>query len=353
VFSQSPISFSFLVDPIASDLSSFLLLFLALVSSSSLDNLLGGGLSTGELTEVAGDTSTGKTQLCMFASYRVASSSSSSSSPPNTVYYIDTANAFSPQRIQEMCKAEHPNFDPQQLQAGPSFLLPFLFLSVSHSSHSSNLLSFSQKREEEVLSRIQSRSVFDLFTLFSTLEAIEKELQEQNRPSSSSSSSSSTSSQFFKGLRLIVVDSLASTFSSLLGHPTAHAWMNTLSRMILKMANDHNIAFLVREATFSPLFLFTPSLPLFLFFLYFLTRYLFFLFLFFFRPPTTSQRIWVDANLVWVRLGLTYPILNSFSPNISSNPLLVQPLLVSVLLQNLLEGLVTGNHFPSSSLLLE
>eukprot|EP00947_MAST-08B_sp_MAST-8B-sp1_P000335 g335.t1 len=89
----------------------------------NIDTLLGGGFWPGEITELAGGSATGKTQLChlaaLYASRRrpwLSTSSSSSSSllggggggggggegAPDTVIYLDTSSSFSPLRLEEM-----------------------------------------------------------------------------------------------------------------------------------------------------------------------------------------------------------------------------------------------------------
>ncbi|KEH30101.1 DNA repair protein RAD51 [Medicago truncatula] len=57
-----------------------------------IDALLGGGLRVGQLTELVGPSSSGKTQVCLMSSSTVAKNKCS-------VIYLDTGNSFSPQRI--------------------------------------------------------------------------------------------------------------------------------------------------------------------------------------------------------------------------------------------------------------
>jgi Rad51 len=61
----------------------------------SLNKLLGAGLALQCVTEIAGDTSTGKTQLCMTAAVMTAKSGIG-------VLYIDTANGCSARRLQSI-----------------------------------------------------------------------------------------------------------------------------------------------------------------------------------------------------------------------------------------------------------
>lgn len=80
--------------------------------STELDKLLGGGIFTGEITEVSGEFATGKTQLCFQLCINVQL-------PPEQggleggVYYIDTEGTFSSTRIVQM--AQGKGLDPKKL----------------------------------------------------------------------------------------------------------------------------------------------------------------------------------------------------------------------------------------------
>ncbi len=80
--------------------------------STELDKLLGGGIFTGEITEVSGEFATGKTQLCFQLCINVQL-------PPEQggleggVYYIDTEGTFSSTRIVQM--AQSKGLDPKKL----------------------------------------------------------------------------------------------------------------------------------------------------------------------------------------------------------------------------------------------
>lgn len=62
----------------------------------SLDNLLKGGLYPGQIYEVCGVSSSGKTQLCLTIASNIALD------PNNIVRYIDTKRDFSSSRIEEI-----------------------------------------------------------------------------------------------------------------------------------------------------------------------------------------------------------------------------------------------------------
>lgn len=80
--------------------------------STELDKLLGGGIFTGEITEISGEFATGKTQLCFQLCINVQL-------PPDKggldggVYYIDTEGTFSSTRIVQM--AQSSGLDPKKL----------------------------------------------------------------------------------------------------------------------------------------------------------------------------------------------------------------------------------------------
>ncbi|PKI36394.1 hypothetical protein CRG98_043176 [Punica granatum] len=69
-----------------------------------IDSLLNGGLHEGHVTELAGPSSSGKTQLCLLAAANVAYQHKGG------VTYVDTGNSFSPKRIAhfigQMCKGD-------------------------------------------------------------------------------------------------------------------------------------------------------------------------------------------------------------------------------------------------------
>lgn len=64
-----------------------------------IDKLLGGGLREGTLVEVAGETASGKTQLCLSAAATTANRG-------EEVLFVDTTGSFAPQRVVEMAQAE-------------------------------------------------------------------------------------------------------------------------------------------------------------------------------------------------------------------------------------------------------
>lgn len=66
---------------------------------ASFDKMLDGGFESGAITELYGQYSSGKTQLCQLLAV-----SCLKNYPSSHVVYIDTENAFRPERIEQFCK---------------------------------------------------------------------------------------------------------------------------------------------------------------------------------------------------------------------------------------------------------
>jgi DNA repair protein RadA len=76
--------------------------------SASVDNLLDGGLKTGEMVEVYGASNTGKTQLAM-------QSTLSAVAEGHTAAFVDTEGTFRPERLAPMAEAR--GVDPDKALA--------------------------------------------------------------------------------------------------------------------------------------------------------------------------------------------------------------------------------------------
>lgn len=79
--------------------------------STELDKLLGGGIFTGEITEISGEFATGKTQICFQLCINVQLSPEQGGLEGG-VYYIDTEGTFSSTRIVQM--AQSNGLDPKK-----------------------------------------------------------------------------------------------------------------------------------------------------------------------------------------------------------------------------------------------
>ncbi|ONI00091.1 hypothetical protein PRUPE_6G066800 [Prunus persica] len=135
-----------------------------------IDLLLGGGLREGQLTEIVGPSSCGKTQVCLLAASNVATKQM------GNVVYLDTGNSFSPQRIAQFVgHIAGCAFD----EAGKRIF-------------------------QRIMNSIVCHSVFDIFTMFNVLHRLVI-----NFPS-----------QLQKGgqVRLLIVDSISSLITPILGN---------------------------------------------------------------------------------------------------------------------------------------
>ncbi|XP_054812727.1 DNA repair protein RAD51 homolog 4 isoform X3 [Prosopis cineraria] len=162
-----------------------------------IDVLLGGGLRQGQLTELVGPSSSGKTQFAATVAKKHLA----------FVVYLDTCNAFSPQCIAHFVgRSSSPVFNDQ----------------ADH------------KPLQKVLDRIICYPVFDIFQMFDVLHQLEINLR----------------SEMFKSdcqVRLLIVDSVSSLITPILGGggPQGHALMISVGFLLKKLAHEHNLAVLV------------------------------------------------------------------------------------------------------------
>lgn len=164
-----------------------------------IDALLGGGLREGQLTELVGSSSSGKTQACLLSASTVAKHKSS-------VIYLDTGNSFSPQRIAHF--------------VGQSSGYVF-------GNQADHML-------QKVLDRIICYSVFDIYQMFDVLHQVKINLRSEIVKSN-------------QHVRLLIVDSISSLITPILGGsgPQGHALMISAGFLLKKLAHEHNIAVLV------------------------------------------------------------------------------------------------------------
>ncbi|CAN1808581.1 DNA repair protein RAD51 homolog 4 [Linum perenne] len=108
-----------------------------------LDSFLNGGLRIGQLTELVGQSSSGKTQFCL----RIASSVAKMDK--SNVVYIDTGNSFSSKLIEQFVRESCDSaFDQDRISV-----------------------------VQRVMSRILCHSVFDVFLLFDVLHQLDIRLK--------------------------------------------------------------------------------------------------------------------------------------------------------------------------------
>jgi RAD51-like protein 3 len=179
----------------------------------AFNSLFGGKICSGQVIELCGSSSTGKTQLCHFLSMIVAQTSG--------VYYIDTGLSLSTLRLRQM----HQHYS---------------LIKVADN------ISLVEVSEIEMLDRIRCFEIFDAFVLLNLLEQTNAMIE-------------SKESYFGKNLRLIVIDSITSLIAPILGgvkmpnltqYPQrqGHSVMVEISRLIKEIAVNHDVIVLLTNS---------------------------------------------------------------------------------------------------------
>mmetsp|Transcript_571 Transcript_571/g.1723 ORF Transcript_571/g.1723 Transcript_571/m.1723 type:complete len:330 (-) Transcript_571:687-1676(-) len=163
----------------------------------SVDQLLRGGLREGQMTEVAGESASGKTQLCLSAALRTAMRG-------ERVVFVDTSMSFSARRLAEM----HSKALPPIQQAGRLTL-------------------------EEALACITVYRVHDVWEALNVVSDVH-ETATQAKDSAS-------------GPRVLILDSLSAILSPIVGgkQQQGHALMVCLARGLHRLACEFCMAVVV------------------------------------------------------------------------------------------------------------
>ncbi|WVZ61325.1 hypothetical protein U9M48_011223 [Paspalum notatum var. saurae] len=178
-----------------------------------VDTLLGGGLRQGQLTEVTGPSSSGKTQFCLHSASHVAAKHM------GVVMYLDTSNSFSPGRIATIIDGT-----------------PGLF---GQRAYGVQLLGFDLQpkdvRLKSIMRNIICESVFDIFALSEVLHQLEVSLLNDKEKNGGSR------------IRLLIIDSISSLLAPIIGgkYPQGRAMMISVAMTLKKLADEHNLSVLV------------------------------------------------------------------------------------------------------------
>ncbi|KXG36809.1 DNA repair protein RAD51 homolog 4 isoform X2 [Sorghum bicolor] len=169
-----------------------------------IDTLLGGGLRQGQLTEVTGPSSSGKTQVCLH------SASHAAVKHMGVVMYLDTSNSFSPSRIATI-------IDGTNLSDQRGFDLP------------------PKERLKTLMKSIICESVFDIFGMFDILHQLEVSLLSDKVKSGG------------KKICLLIIDSISSLLAPIIGgkYPQGRSMMISVAMILKKLAYEHNLSVLV------------------------------------------------------------------------------------------------------------
>ncbi|ETE67053.1 DNA repair protein RAD51-like 4 [Ophiophagus hannah] len=158
-----------------------------------LDKLLDSGIYTGEVTELVGAPSAGKTQVCLIVAANV------SHNLKQTVLYIDSTGGFTSARLLELL----------------------------------NCLTEDEEEQAEALRRIQVFRAFDAYKMLDVLQEIRSYMSQQILSTSGP-------------VKLLIVDSISAVICPFLGlrQPDGMALMMHLAREMKTLAKEFGIAIL-------------------------------------------------------------------------------------------------------------
>ncbi|BFZ04325.1 hypothetical protein BsWGS_07364 [Bradybaena similaris] len=167
----------------------------------SLDELLDGGLYTGELTQIAGDSGTGKTRICMCCAATVVGTDGQSA------VYIDTGSGFSAESLAALLTEDLNR-------------LPL-------TERSETLL-------QSHLKHVNYIQTFDVFELLAVLDMLETEFKRQLLSGCQT-------------LKLIVIDNIASVVQPIMGGPAGRSQglLCHIGHRLKQMAVQFSVAVLV------------------------------------------------------------------------------------------------------------
>jgi RecA/RadA recombinase len=193
--------------------------------TSSIDALIGGGVFSGEITEVFGTFTTGKSQLAMSLALQAVILPSTSSKSLGRVWYLDSSSNFSPIRLAQMF--EHR-------------------LSFQDANKDSN-----QRLEGvmKVLDQIQIFDVSNAFQVLNILSQLNILLYEAhyNHPDTNPHLVPAGTLPAVDGLSLVVIDALGLLLAPLVNmkHKFGRVIMMEIVRLMRTIATTYNIAFVV------------------------------------------------------------------------------------------------------------
>lgn len=206
--------------------------FVISTGSASLDALLGGGIYTGEVTEVFGPFTTGKTQLAMSVALQAVILPSNLVPNLNSlgrVWYLDSSTNFSSIRLSQMFE--------------------------NRLSSKDSLADANQRLEGvfKVLERIQLFDVANAFQVLNILSQLEMLLYEAhcNIPDTIRSITPTGLMPEIDGLNLVVIDALGLLLAPIvsLKHKFGRVIMLEIAQLMRSIASNYNIAFLVINHT--------------------------------------------------------------------------------------------------------
>ena len=209
--------------------------FIISTGSDSFDALLGGGIFSGEITEVFGLYSTGKTQLAMSLALQAILLPTTLESPQTElgrVWYLDSLSNFSVTRFAEifentLCARDRALDANEKLEAGM-----------------------------KVLERMQVFSVHNAFQLLNILSQLQVLLYETHHgiPNTNHQVVPPGTFDQVANLKLVVIDAFGLLLLPLVSikHRIGRTILAEITQLMRTIATTYNIAFLVTNHTASP-----------------------------------------------------------------------------------------------------
>ncbi|KAG2448297.1 hypothetical protein HYH02_006881 [Chlamydomonas schloesseri] len=205
---------------------------------SNIDELLGGGLRPGIVVEVAGETASGKTQLCLQAAAAAVLQG-------HVVLYVDTTGSFKLDRVVAMAEGLVRDRHPAAAAAAAA--------AAAGAAHGHGLDPASLAQQLGSCIHVQRpTNVFELLTFLDRLDASLQAQQQQQAAAAPGAGGygdggESTTWQA-AGPRLLVVDSVSALLSTLLGntqHTQGTTLLTAVGRTLKHVAAQHSVAVLV------------------------------------------------------------------------------------------------------------
>ncbi|GAB5360800.1 hypothetical protein AAMO2058_000658600 [Amorphochlora amoebiformis] len=207
-----------------------------------LDELMGGGIFSGEVLELVGESAVGKTQMCLMIAARLVAYTNS------YVAYIDTSSSFAPNRVQQIYQDAAQHVLRVQTSQSPQ-------------NWAGDGLDPKPKDFKIAFRQIRVFKVSNAFELNTVLEEIRKGLSQVKVNFSTSSLShifcqlhcSLHQDKKYDNLQMIIIDSLSAVLSPHLGgnEYQGFALMSETSRAIKHIVHKHNIAAITTSHTVS------------------------------------------------------------------------------------------------------
>lgn len=176
------------------------------------DTLLSGGLHAGQLLELAGTMSSGKTQFCMYTAMLMGASGAG-------VFYIDSTNSFSSKRVCDM------------YQANPT------------------ITNKSERGLLKLLDSIRTIHVFDAYVLLNVLQQIKARCA----LSECANDGRMVIQPFDRTVKLLIIDSMNTLLAPILGgtQRLGHALLAEIGRLLKQIAIENEMAIIVTNVIVS------------------------------------------------------------------------------------------------------